>query len=69
MSLSNRFGEDDKAIAVDDISLPDLSLPSQLPYSDKFSVFIPKHREMAADLINTMIGELKALLLDKATNQ
>ncbi|KAL0868111.1 hypothetical protein ABMA27_008747 [Loxostege sticticalis] len=56
VSLSNRFGEDDKAIAVDDISLPDLTLPSQLPYSDKFSVFIPKHREMAADLINTMIG-------------
>ncbi|XP_072934080.1 phenoloxidase subunit 1-like [Epargyreus clarus] len=55
--LSDRFGEGSgRAVPVRNIALPDLSLPMQLPFNDHFSLFIPKHRDMAGRLISILMG-------------
>ncbi|XP_068623413.1 phenoloxidase subunit 1-like [Battus philenor] len=52
-TLSNRFGADaGQTIPVRNIALPSLQLPMQLPYHHQFSLFIPKHRQMAGRLID-----------------
>ncbi|XP_046384805.1 phenoloxidase 1-like [Ischnura elegans] len=38
-------------------STPDLSLPRQLPRQAHFSLFIPQHRRMAADLVSTLVSQ------------
>nr|WGN96288.1 setae polypeptide [Ochrogaster lunifer] len=56
-TLSNRFGGDaGRTIPVKNIALPNLKLPLQLPYNDHFSLFVPKHRVMAANLIDIFMG-------------
>lgn len=53
----NRFGEEaTEKIPVKQISLPDLSVPLQLGRRDPFSLFIPKHRKLAARLIDIFMG-------------
>ncbi|CAB3245542.1 unnamed protein product [Arctia plantaginis] len=55
--IANRFGNDaNKTIPVRNIALPNLSLPMQLPYNGQFSLFIPKHRQMAGRLIDIFMG-------------
>ncbi|XP_022120686.2 phenoloxidase subunit 1 isoform X1 [Pieris rapae] len=55
--LADRFGNDaTKTIPIRNIALPDLSLPQQLPYNSQFSLWIEKHRKMAAKLIDIFMG-------------
>ncbi|XP_066594189.1 phenoloxidase 1 [Prorops nasuta] len=46
----------DEKISVKQISLPDLTVPMQLGRRDPFSLFIPKHRKIAARLIDIFMG-------------
>ncbi|CAK1590051.1 unnamed protein product [Parnassius mnemosyne] len=56
-TLVNRFGSDaQRTIPVRNIALPNLDLPMQLPYNEQFSLFVPKHRQMAGKLIDIFIG-------------
>lgn len=53
----NRFAEDTASkVPVKQISLPDLSVPLQLGRREPFSLFIPKHRKLAARLIDIFLG-------------
>jgi hypothetical protein len=53
----NRFADDTaSSISVKQISLPDLSIPMQLGRREPFSLFIPKHRKIAARLIDIFLG-------------
>lgn len=55
--LQNRFGESAQTrIPVKNISIPDLSIPMALGRHDQFSLFIPRHRRMAARLIDVFMG-------------
>ncbi|XP_076749949.1 phenoloxidase 1-like [Xylocopa sonorina] len=57
VQVFNRFGDDTTSkLQVKNISLPDLSIPMQLPRDKPFSLFIPAHRRMAARLIDIFIG-------------
>lgn len=56
-ALANRFGsESNRRIPVRNIALPNLSLPMELPYNDQFSLFVPKHRQMAGKLIDIFMS-------------
>lgn len=55
--LQNRFGvEAETRIPVKNISIPDLTIPMSLGRHDQFSLFIPKHRRLAARLIDIFMG-------------
>ena len=55
--LQNRFGESSmQRIPVKNISVPDLRIPMTLGRQDPFSLFIPKHRKIAARLIDIFMG-------------
>ena len=55
--LQSRFGEEAGVrIPVQNISMPDLRIPMQLGRQENFSVFIPKHRKIAARLIDIFMG-------------
>ncbi|XP_044739629.1 phenoloxidase 1-like isoform X2 [Chrysoperla carnea] len=57
VSLTSRFGEDAaERIPIKKISLPNTSEIEKFPRREPFTVFIPYHRELAAQLINIMIG-------------
>lgn len=43
-------------VDVRDIEMPDLSFCSQLQYNEHFSVFVPKHRQMAGKLIDLFMS-------------
>ncbi|XP_045454384.1 phenoloxidase subunit 1-like [Melitaea cinxia] len=43
-------------VDVRDIEMPNLSFCSQLPYNEHFSVFVPKHRQMAGKLIDIFMS-------------
>ncbi|XP_068623411.1 phenoloxidase subunit 1-like [Battus philenor] len=55
-TLANRFGSEGKTIPVNQIPLPNLKLPMELPFHEQFSLFVPKHRKMAAKLIDIFMG-------------
>ncbi|XP_038212997.1 phenoloxidase subunit 1-like isoform X2 [Zerene cesonia] len=56
-TIADRFGSDaTQTIPIRNISLPNLSLPMQLPYNSQFSLWVPKHKEMATKLIDIFIG-------------
>ncbi|XP_050679709.1 phenoloxidase subunit 1 isoform X2 [Leptidea sinapis] len=56
-TLADRFGSDaTRTIPVRNIAMPNLSLPLQLPYHDQFSLWVPRHRQMAARLIDVFMG-------------
>lgn len=55
--LTTRFGDENtNRISVRNISLPDISLPSQLGRQEPFSLFIPRHAEMASRLVDIFLG-------------
>ncbi|XP_046386162.1 phenoloxidase 1-like [Ischnura elegans] len=55
--LGNRFGEEAQVrIPVNPITVPDISLATQLGRNEFFSLFIPYHREMAGRLIDIFMG-------------
>lgn len=56
----SRFSDDaDSKIRVQEITLPDLSIPKSLGRREPFSLFIPAHRKMAARLIDILMGKLR----------
>ena len=51
--IQSRFGEvSDRRIPVREIRIPDLRIPMSLGRNEQFSLFIPKHRKIAARLID-----------------
>ncbi|KPJ13409.1 Phenoloxidase subunit 1 [Papilio machaon] len=55
--ISNRFGKGIKReIPVRKIALPNLEMPMELPYNSQFSLFIPRHRQIAGKLIDIFIN-------------
>lgn len=55
--LSTRFGgEAENKITVKQITLPNLSVPLSLGRHEHFSLFLPKHRKIAARLIDIFLG-------------
>jgi len=56
-AIVSRFADDTSSkVPVKQISLPDLSIPLQLGRREPFSLFIPKHRKLAARLIDIFLG-------------
>lgn len=50
--------ETDAIIQVADAGIPNLTFAQQLDKSDNFSLFIPKHRKMAAALTDLLLSKL-----------
>uniref|UniRef100_A0A182SXG3 Hemocyanin_N domain-containing protein n=1 Tax=Anopheles maculatus TaxID=74869 RepID=A0A182SXG3_9DIPT len=56
--IQNRFGENaEERIPVRSIALPDLRIPMSLGRQEQFSLFIPRHRKIAARLIDIFMGK------------
>lgn len=56
--IVNRFGSNvDEQVSVSDISIPPLGDILKFPRDEAFSVFIPKHLDLAAKLIDIFIGK------------
>ncbi|XP_043275478.1 phenoloxidase 1-like [Venturia canescens] len=54
--LLDRFSEGTVTrIQVRDVPIPDLSFPLELERDEQFSLFFPKHRRMAASLVNSLM--------------
>lgn len=60
--VTNRFGEGER-IPVKNISIPNLSIPMSLGRDEPFSLFVPRHRRIAARLIDIFMGEPTNLFL------
>lgn len=60
-TITSRFGENSaEHIPVRaNISIPNLSVPMQLDRKEQFSLFIPRHRKIAAHLINIFMGRIR----------
>lgn len=58
--IQNRFSEraTEKIPVKNDISLPDLSLPLTLGRHEQFSLFIPRHRKLAAQVIDVFTSKV-----------
>ncbi|EDS29448.1 prophenoloxidase [Culex quinquefasciatus] len=55
--IQNRFGDQaEERIPVRSIALPDLRIPMSLGRQEQFSLFIPRHRKIAARLIDIFMG-------------
>ncbi|XP_049766727.1 phenoloxidase 1-like [Schistocerca cancellata] len=54
--LPSRFGRVKEEIQIRKIDLPDLSEPMRLGKRENFSVFIPYHRQLAARVIEVLMG-------------
>lgn len=57
--FSERAGE--KIPVRDDLPLPDLKVPLSLGRHEQFSLFIPRHRRLAAKLIEVFMSNLRLL--------
>nr|CAD7257153.1 unnamed protein product [Timema shepardi] len=56
--IFNRFGEETgELIKVSRISVPDITPLLELGRRDNFSLFIPRHRKLAARLIDIFMGK------------
>lgn len=56
--ILNRFGNDAQSmVPIKRISLPDITKAMNLGRQEPFSLFIPRHREIAAFLITIFLGE------------
>lgn len=56
--ITQRFGDPGaERIPVKNIAVPDLSSIQTLGRDDNFSLFIPRHRELAAQLIHIFMGK------------
>lgn len=68
--LATRFGEDaGSRIPVNNISLPDFRIPMSLGRREQFSLFIPKHRRIAARLIDIFMGKFEKIKNSKFKNK
>lgn len=55
--VQTRFIEDaEERIPVKDIPIPDLTIPLSLGRHEEFSLFIPRHRRIAATLIDMFMS-------------
>ncbi|XP_075167145.1 phenoloxidase 2-like [Haematobia irritans] len=55
--VHGRFGGNaEKRVPVRDIDMPDLSIPMSLPRDELFSLFVPRHRQVAGRLIDIFMG-------------
>lgn len=56
--IQSRFDDEaDVTIPVTDSGIPDITLPVQLNKSDNFSLFIPKHKKLAAALTDVFLSK------------
>ncbi|GBP70065.1 Phenoloxidase subunit 2 [Eumeta japonica] len=57
IELNNRFGNDASVvIPLKNLSqVPDLTISRQLPKDADFSLFLPRHQEMASEVINVLL--------------
>lgn len=56
--VTSRFGEEaETRIPVRNISIPDLRIPMSLGRQEQFSLWMPRHRRIAARLIDIFLGE------------
>ena len=61
--LANRFGEDtNEKIPVKQISIPPLGDILELGRNENFSLFMPRHRQMAGHLIRLFMGKIATSL-------
>ncbi|XP_043289152.1 uncharacterized protein [Venturia canescens] len=57
VQVFNRFQDDsENRIKIEEIRLPDLSIPMELGRREAFSLFLPRHREIAGRLIDIFMG-------------
>lgn len=58
--IQERFGEEatQRIPVKSNISIPNLKVPMSLGRQEQFSLFIPRHRRIAAHLINIFMSEL-----------
>lgn len=62
VQIVNKFGADaGEKIPVSSISIPPLGEVLELARDENFSLFIPKHRRIAARLIDIFLGKNKLL--------
>uniref|UniRef100_A0A1I8NVC5 tyrosinase n=1 Tax=Stomoxys calcitrans TaxID=35570 RepID=A0A1I8NVC5_STOCA len=55
--VQTRFSDTaERRVPVRDISLPDLRIPMSLPRDEQFSLFVPRHRQIAGRLIDIFVG-------------
>lgn len=56
--MGTRFGGADKnVVTVRNIILPNIEFATELPKTEHFSLFIDKHKEIAAQLINILVAQ------------
>lgn len=55
--VTSRFGEGEKIHVKGNISIPNLRVPMSLARDEQFSLFIPRHRRIAAHLTNIFLGK------------
>lgn len=57
--IAQRFGENasERIPVRSNISIPNLKVPMSLGRNEQFSLFIPRHRRIAAHLINIFMGK------------
>lgn len=60
--VTSRFGDGER-IPVKNIAIPNLSVPMSLARDEPFSLFVPRHRRIAARLIDIFMGKCIDALL------
>lgn len=55
--VTNRFGDGERIPVRSNISIPNLRVPMSLGRDEQFSLFIPRHRRIAAHLTNIFMGK------------
>lgn len=62
IELNNRFGDDaGERIPLQNLSqVPQFPLASQLPTDSDFSLFLPRHQEMATEVIDVLMCKSKS---------
>lgn len=56
LDIQDRFGDSETIPVRANISIPNLKVPMSLGRDEQFSLFIPRHRRIAAHLINIFMG-------------
>lgn len=54
--VTNRFGDGERIPVQSNITIPNLRVPMSLGRDEQFSLFIPRHRRIAAHLTNIFMG-------------
>lgn len=63
-SVKDRFGgpNGEKIRVQSNITIPNLKIPMSLARNENFSLFIPRHRDIASHLISIFMGKYKQTL-------